>query len=151
MSYQSYYTPHASNRLDTSQPCTQSIADLLLNHGNNPPTNSRLCRTVTVPDEKLQTGWRVAACQVFVPVYRWKVIVDLRDKDRTYEFREMKISQHGREHLGYISRRLSNDEFEALNLSWDNADAYDWYHFTGTAPQILEELKKSTGHNLHLG
>lgn len=151
MTYQLFYTPHASDRLDTRQPCRQSIADILLNFGNNPPTNSRICRTITVPDKKSETGWRVAACQVFVPTYRWKVIVDLRDKDKMYEFREMIVSQHGVERLSYVSEQISFDEFQALNLSPENADTYDWYHFTGTPPQILEELKKRTGHHLHLG
>lgn len=148
MNYSLYYTPHKEKRLDTSQPCRQSIADILLNFGNNPPTNSRICRTVTVPDKKSETGWRVAACQVFVPIYRWKVIVDVLEKDRLYEFREMIIHQHGREELGYISQPMNFDDFHSLRLSPEKADIYDWYHFTGTSQDLLEELKKRAAINI---
>jgi hypothetical protein len=142
MTYQLFYTPHEADRLDRRQPCRQSIGDILLNFGNNPPTNSRICRTVTVPDENSEAGWRVAACQVFVPIYRWKVIVDLLDRDKMFEFREMILRIGGRDQPGYVSQPLDFEQFQALNLSPEEADQYDWFHFTGTAPELLEELKK---------
>ncbi|MEK6863304.1 MAG: hypothetical protein AABW53_01265 [Nanoarchaeota archaeon] len=144
MNFQLYYTPYSSNRLDTSQPCRQGIADILLNHGNAPPTNFPISRTVTIPDQKSEMGWRVTACQVLVPVYGRKIIVDLLEKDRMYEFREMLISRYGAERLGYVSQPITFDEFESLNLSSERADPHSWYHFTGTSQELLEELKKRT-------
>ncbi|MEK6853229.1 MAG: hypothetical protein AABX64_00955 [Nanoarchaeota archaeon] len=148
MNFQLYYTPHSSDRLDTSQPCRQNIADILLNHGNMPPTNFSISRTVTVPDQKSEMGWRVTACQVLVPVYGRKVIVDLLKKDRMYEFREMLISRYGAERLGYVSQPITFEEFELLNLSPERADPYSWYHFTGTSQELLEELKKRAAINI---
>ncbi len=148
MSFKVYYTPHSSNRLDTSQRCIESIADILLNHGINPPTNHPICRVVTIPNKESETGWIVTACQVLVPIYRWKVIVDLKEKDRFYEFREMVISKNGVDRLGYVSQPITFEEFESLNLSPERADPYSWYHFTGKSQDILEELKKRTDFNI---
>lgn len=151
MNFQLYYTPYSSNRLDTSQPCRQGIADILLNHGRSPPTGYPICRMITVPDRESETGWRGAACQVLVPVYGWKIIVDRREKDQIYEFREMVIHQYGVERLSYVSQPITFEDFWSLNLSPERVDPYSWYHFTGTSMDLLEELKKRTSLNFLFG
>ena len=156
MDYKLYKTPNSANRLDTSIPYEKSIADLLLTFDHPTQRHNRVVRVVTVANPASETGWSPVASQLFQDGQSWRAFV-LSDS-KLYEFRAAKVSIRsagerflkagltglllGAEKSGFVSQVIGEDYFPQNGLSPSSADPDDWYHFTGTAENILEELQK---------
>ena len=164
MDYKIYKIPDPAHFTDTSQPFNKSIADLLLAFDYTPKAKEGISKMVTVPADN-EAGYKVVACQsffrevgnaayVFLPgtecIYRFQeAILPIRNKTKCFLKAGFKGLIFGAEETGLLERRFDkcSDEIDAfegelLKLSIQNISQDDWYHFTGTAENILEKLRK---------
>ncbi|HLD39525.1 MAG TPA: hypothetical protein VJB13_00080 [Candidatus Nanoarchaeia archaeon] len=162
MYYHLYKTPQLGLRTDESQFCSHSIATLLLSHAAH--EKEGVHKLITVPAQNTG-GFDVVACHaffkkfgnaayVFLPetehIYQFcEAVVPIRDPTRRFLKAGLKGLVFGAEEQGFVEKVYSigydeKDEIgeELLRLLLFQPRDSNYYHFTGTAELILEELRK---------
>jgi len=153
-----YITPDPANRLDLSRPYEKGIADLLLHFDKEAEKDVSISKIVTVPSNN-RAGLEIAACQSFYREGEIATYVFSRPDDGAlYQFKEalVPISDRaecflkagwrglffGAEKKGIVYNIVDTyDEDAWFGVCAQNLSRHDWYHFTGTAEEILRELQ----------
>lgn len=140
-----------------SEPIVKTLSDLLLNFDGlfSEDQQTRLFKIVTVPWEKYDLGWKVAAFQVFLKKGSFATLVDEPEDDKIYIFYEALVSVREASVrlmmgglkgliLGIRRKAILYEELSKDNTDWINHDPYDckeWYHYLGTHKELLWELE----------
>ncbi len=157
MDYKLYKTPNPFNRKDTSLRCENSIANLLLNFDYDVNAREGISKIVTSPADN-EPGFNIVACQsltrakgsaayVFIPeikqLYLFReAVYPIRDAGKRFLKAGLKGLIFGVEGKGVVCRPITNQDDNYSDVYLRNVLQDDWYHFTGTAQMILEELQK---------
>ncbi len=155
-----YKTPNPFNRRDTSLRYEKSIANLLLNFDrevNAPGAREGLGKIVTSPADN-ESGFNIVACQSFTRAKGCAAYVFIPKTEQLYLFREavypirdagkrflkagLKGLIFGAEGKGVVCRSITDKDDNYSDVYMQDVLQDDWYHFTGTAEMILEELQK---------
>lgn len=157
MDYKLYKTPNPFNRMDTSLRYEKSIANLLLDFDYNVNVAEGLSKIVTSPADN-EPGFNIVACQSFTRAKGRATYVLIPETEQLYLFREavfpirdagkrflkagLKGLIFGAEGKGAVCRSITDKDDYYSDVYLQNVLQDDWYHFTGTAQMILEELQK---------
>lgn len=161
MDYKIYKTPDPNNRLNYSLPYEKSIAELLLKFDDTIHLQEGIRKIVTTPAIN-EVGFHVVACQSFFPRQGNAAYLFLPETEDLYSFTEaifpirdrvrsfLKIGLKGlfcdAEEKGILAQEVQPHDYDEVMFAICAQQAFrgDWYHFTGTAEKILEELQKKS-------
>ncbi len=159
MNYKIYKTPDPSNRLDTSLRYEKGIVDLLLRFDESIHNREGIQKIVTAPAQN-KIGFNVVACQTFFGKYGkaayvfhpetgdlysfTEVFFPIREASRRFLKAGLKGLVFGAEEKGILWQMVQEYDYDhvILSISAQEVPQEEWYHFTGSAENVLEELKK---------
>ena len=152
-----YKTPNPFNRMDTSLRYEKSIANLLLTFDYDVNAREGLSKIVPPPADN-EPGFNIVACQSFTRAKGCAAYVFIPETEKLYLFREavypirdagkrflkagLKGLIFGAEGKGVVCRSITDKDDNYSDVYLQDVLQEDWYHFTGTAEMILEELQK---------
>lgn len=161
MDYKIYKTPDSHNRLDTSIRYEKSILDILLTFNQTIHVREGIHKIVTVPAIN-KVGFNVVTCQsffrkkgnaayLFLPetenLYSFtEAIFPIRDRVRSFLKVGLKGLLFDAEEKGIVAQKIQPFDYDEVMFAIcaQPVPRDEWYHFTGTAEIILEELQKKS-------